>query len=82
MSDSAKAAGAETCFRAAIEKASTQRAKYAELCATTSLARLLAKQEKRDEARTRLAEVYNWFTEGFDTADLRDAKALLDELSE
>jgi tetratricopeptide (TPR) repeat protein len=82
MSDSAKAADAEKCFRAAIEKASTQQAKYAEVGATTSLARLLAKQEKRDEARTMLVEIYNWFTEGFDTADLRDAKALLDELSE
>ena len=45
-----------------------------------SLARLLAKQGRRDEARTMLAEIYNWFTEGFDTADLKDAKALLDEL--
>ena len=51
-----------------------------ELRATTSLVRLLAKQGKRDEARTMLAEIYNWFTEGFDTADLKDAKALLDEL--
>jgi hypothetical protein len=46
-----------------------------------SLARLLAKQDRCDEARTMLAEIYNWFTEGFDTADLKDAKALLDELS-
>jgi predicted ATPase len=45
-----------------------------------SLARLLDKQDKRDEARTMLAEVYNSFTEGFDTADLKEAKALLDEL--
>ena len=45
-----------------------------------SLARLLAKQDRRDEARTMLADIYNWFTEGFDTADLKDAKALLDEL--
>jgi hypothetical protein len=42
---------------------------------------LLAKQGKRDEARTMLSEIYNWFTEGFDTADLKDAKALLEELS-
>ena len=81
MSDSATAADAETSFRAAIRRASTQRAKYAELCATTSLARLLAKQDKRDEARTMLAEIYGWFTEGFETADLKDAKALLDELT-
>ena len=46
----------------------------------TSLARLLAKQDRCDEARTMLADVYGWFTEGFDTADLKDAKALLDEL--
>jgi predicted ATPase len=46
-----------------------------------SLARLLASQARRDEARAILADIYNWFTEGFDTADLIDAKALLDELS-
>ena len=51
------------------------------LRATTSLARLLAKQVKCDEAHTMLTEIYNWFTEGFDTADLKDAKALLHELS-
>jgi predicted ATPase len=47
-----------------------------------SFARLLAKQGRRDEARQILAEIYGWFTEGFDTADLKDAKALLDELNE
>jgi predicted ATPase len=52
-----------------------------ELRATTSLARLLTKQGRREEARTMLAEIYNWFTEGFDTTDLRDAKALLDEIA-
>jgi len=51
------------------------------LRATTSLARLLAKQGRREEARTMLVEIYNWFTEGFDTSDLKDAKTLLDELS-
>jgi predicted ATPase len=51
------------------------------LRATTSLAGLLASQGLRDEAHTMLAEIYNWFTEGFDTGDLKDAKALLDELS-
>ena len=55
-------------------------AKAWELRTTTSLARLLALQGRRDEGRTMLAEVYNWFTEGFDTADLIDAKALLAEL--
>jgi predicted ATPase len=53
-----------------------------ELRATTSLARLLANQGRRDEARAKLAEIYGWFTEGFDTRDLENAKALLDELSE
>jgi hypothetical protein len=42
---------------------------------------MLAKQGRRDEARTMLAEIYSWFTEGFDTADLKDAKVLLEELS-
>ena len=45
------------------------------------LVRLLRDSERRDEARAMLAEIYNWFTEGFDTADLKDAKALLDELA-
>ena len=48
--------------------------------ATISLARLLIKQRKRDQARAMLADIYGWFTEGFDTADLKDAKALLEEL--
>ena len=55
-------------------------AKGWELRASTSLARLLAKQGNRDEARVMLAETYGWFTEGFDTRDLKDAKMLLDEL--
>ncbi len=69
-------------FREAIAAARRIGSKAYELRATTSLARLLDKQDKRDEARTMLAEIYNWFTEGFDTADLKDAKALLDELSD
>ena len=56
------------------------RAKSFELRVTTSLARLLSDTNRRDEARAMLAEIYNWFTEGFDTADLKDAKALVDEL--
>ena len=56
-------------------------AKAYELRTTMSLARLLASEGRRDEAHAMLAAIYNWFTEGFDTADLKDAKALLDELS-
>jgi predicted ATPase len=56
-------------------------AKAWELRATMSLARLLASQGKRGEARAMLADIYNWFTEGFDTTDLKEAKALLDELN-
>jgi predicted ATPase len=72
---------AEADFREAIALAQKMQAKSWELRATTSLSRLLASQGKRDEARAMLADIYNWFTEGFDTADLKDAKALLDELS-
>ena len=72
---------AERCFRTAIELAREQKARWWELRSTVSLARLLAKQGRRDEARAMLADIYNWFTEGFDTGDLIDAKALLDELS-
>jgi tetratricopeptide (TPR) repeat protein len=71
---------AEADFHEAIEIARRQSAKSLELRATTSLARLVASQGRRDEARTMLAEIYNWFTEGFDTADLKDAKTLLDDL--
>ena len=71
---------AERSFRSAIEAARRQSAKLFELRATTTLARLLEKQGKRDEACAMLADIYNWFTEGFDTADLKDAKALLEEL--
>jgi class 3 adenylate cyclase/predicted ATPase len=72
---------AQGCFERAIEIARKQRAKSFELRATMSLVRLLAQQGHRDEAGTMLAEIYGWFTEGFDTADLKDAKALLDELN-
>ena len=68
-------------FREAIALAQKMSAKAWELRATMSLARLLAREGRRDEARAMLAEIYNWFTEGFDTADLKDAKALLDELN-
>jgi class 3 adenylate cyclase/tetratricopeptide (TPR) repeat protein len=82
MRSPAEHGAAEECFRTAIEIARRQSAKSWELRATTSLARLLAKQGKRAEARTMLAEIYNWFTEGLATADLKAAKTLLDELRE
>ena len=71
-------AEAEACFRASIDSARKQSAKLPELRATMSLARLLCDTSRRDEGRAMLAQIYNWFTEGFDTADLTDAKALLD----
>jgi predicted ATPase len=77
--DDSNTAEAQSCFERAIAIALKQSAKSLELRATISLARLLAKQGRRDDARAMLAEIYGWFTEGFDTADLKDAKALLDE---
>jgi predicted ATPase len=71
---------AENCLRKAIAVAHSQEAKLWELRATTSLARLLRHTNRHDEARATLADIYMWFTEGFNTADLKDAKALLDEL--
>jgi class 3 adenylate cyclase/predicted ATPase len=72
---------AEFCFAQAMAIAQRQQAKSWELRATTSLARLWQQQGKRQGAYDLLAPVYNWFTEGFDTADLQDAKALLEELA-
>jgi predicted ATPase len=72
---------AETCFQHSISIAQSQQAKSLELRAATSLARLWQQQGKRQEAHDLLAPVYEGFTEGFDTADLKDAKALLDELA-
>jgi len=71
---------AECCLRTAIDVARRQSARLFELRATISLARVLKQQGKTDEARRMLTEIHNWFTEGFDTADLKDAKALLNEL--
>jgi predicted ATPase/class 3 adenylate cyclase len=75
------AAEAEACFHQALDVAWHQQAKSWELRAATSLARLWQQQGNRAEAYELLAPVYNWFTEGFDTADLQDAKALLEELA-
>jgi predicted ATPase len=75
------AAQAETCFHQALALARQQQAKSWELRAATSLARLWQSQDQRQEAYDLLAPVYAWFTEGFDTGDLREARALLEELS-
>jgi adenylate cyclase len=71
----------QDCFEHAIKIARRQNTKSWELRAMTSLARLLDRQGRRAEARAMLADIYNWFVEGFDTADLKDAKALLEQLS-
>ncbi len=71
----------ETLLRKAVEIAANQQAESLHLRAATSLARLWQRQGKQAEARALLAPVYDWFTEGFDTQDLKDAKALLEELA-
>ncbi len=76
-----EAAQAEACFQQALAIARRQQAKSWELRATTSLSRLWQQQGKRDQAHDLLAPIYHWFSEGFDTADLQDAKALLNELA-
>jgi predicted ATPase len=72
---------AEECFHKAIDIAREQSAKSLELRAVMSLSRLWQQQGKKEEARQMLAEIYAWFTEGFDTADLKEAKTLLEELA-
>jgi predicted ATPase len=81
IKDTGNAAEADRCLRTAIDVARRQGARLYELRATVSLARLLKQQGKPEEAHAMLAEIYKRFTEGFDTADLKDAKALLDELA-
>jgi predicted ATPase len=75
-------AEAEACFHQAIEIARRQQARSLELRATVSLARLWQQQGKQHAARNTLSEIYGWFTEGFTTPDLQDAKAVLAELPE
>jgi predicted ATPase len=72
---------AEACFRQALDVTRRQEAKSLELRATVSLSRLWRRQGKEKEGRTLLKGVYDWFTEGFDTVDLQEAKALIDELA-
>jgi predicted ATPase len=74
-------AEAEARFLKAIDIAQKQQAKSLELRAVMSVSRLWRQQGKNDEARQMLAEIYGWFTEGFDTKDLQEAKVLLDELT-
>ena len=78
----ADALDAEAAFNTAILIAHRQKAKSFELRAALSLARLLAQKSRRDEAHSMLSEIYNWFTEGFDTRDLQEAKQLLNELDQ
>ena len=72
---------AEACFQKALAVARRQQAKSWELRAAMSLSRLWQQQGKRDDARELLAPIYGWFTEGFDTADLQEARALLEDLA-
>ena len=81
ISNPSNNAQAERSFHTSIDLARTQGARAWELRATTSLARLLRRQGQTEEARKILTQIHSWFTEGFDTADLKEAKALLDELS-
>ena len=81
MSPEPDAAKAEAYFERALAVARAQQAKSWELRAAMSMARLWRDQGKRQQARELLAPVYGWFTEGFDTLDLKEAKALLDELA-
>jgi len=82
MSPERDAAKAEACFKQALTVARAQQAKSWDLRAATSMARLWREQGKRDEAKELLAPVYGWFVEGFDTLDLKQAKVLLDELTQ
>ena len=81
MQQGKKVMEAEECFRQALDTARHQQAKSLELRAATSLSRLWQQEGKHKNARKLLAEVYDWFTEGFDTADLKEAKVLLEELA-
>src|SRR5439155_19118733 len=74
-------AEAENCFREALEVAQAQEGKWWQLRTAASLSRLLRDTGRRDEGSAILAKIYNWFTEGFDLPDLKEAKSLLNELN-
>ena len=80
MSNAEKTEQAEACFRTGLQLARAQEARWWELRTAVSLARLLRDTDRRGEARNTLEPIYNWFTEGFDLPDLKDARQLLDEL--
>src|SRR5262249_39742912 len=79
--DASEVSHAEACFQQSLDIARCQQVKSLELRAAMSLSRLWQQQGKRDEARALLAPIYGWFTEGFDTADLQEARALLEEFA-
>ena len=81
MQKGQKVGEAEECFQRALDTARRQQAKSLELRAAMSLSRLWQKKRKQKEAHQLLGEIYGWFTEGFDTADLKEAKTLLEELA-
>ena len=81
MTISRSSSASEAAYQEALQVAREQQAKSLELRAATSLARLWGEEGRRAEAQELLAPVYGWFTEGFDTADLKEAKALLAELA-
>lgn len=82
VSEQPNSIGAEACYRQAISIARGQQAKSLELRVTIRLSHLYLKQGKREEAREMISEVYGWFTEGFDSVDLREARRLIEELSQ
>jgi predicted ATPase len=81
MQQGQKVGEVEECFQKALDTACRQQAKSLELRTAMSLSRLWQQQGKQEEAHQQLAEIYGWFTEGFDTADLKEAKVLLEELA-
>jgi predicted ATPase len=82
MQSDHNASEAETCIQQALDLADSQQSKSLKLRAAISLSRFWNQQDKKAEAHKLLREIYDWFTEGFGTADLKEAKALIDDLSD